>query len=102
VLAHVTVSRRHSEIRPTHDDFEFADTGSLNATYLNKEAVDSVPVTDGDEIQTGVFRLTFHTTDQQVRRDSNLATSSSRSTTASSPPEMTYSPPSGCTAPATL
>jgi hypothetical protein len=60
VLAHVTVSRRHAEVRPTHAGFELTDTGSLNGSYLNREPVDSAPLSDGDEIQLGIFRLTFH------------------------------------------
>jgi pSer/pThr/pTyr-binding forkhead associated (FHA) protein len=57
VLAHVTVSRRHAEVRPTPVGFELVDTGSLNGSYLNGEPVDRAPLSDGDEMQLGIFRL---------------------------------------------
>ena len=64
VLAHVTVSRRHAEILPTHPGFELTDLGSLNGTYVNHHATDTTPLSDGDEIQLGIFRLTLHITEQ--------------------------------------
>lgn len=61
VLAHVTVSRRHAEIQPAADGFDLVDSGSLNGSYLNRQAVDTARLSDGDEIQLGTFRLRFHT-----------------------------------------
>ena len=63
VLPHVTVSRRHAEIHPT-TGYELIDLGSLNGTYINRRPLDSSPLTDGDELQLGIFRLTFHTTEE--------------------------------------
>jgi pSer/pThr/pTyr-binding forkhead associated (FHA) protein len=58
-LDDITVSRRHAEIRRENGVFQVVDLGSLNSTYLNREAVDSAVLTDGDEIQVGNFRLVF-------------------------------------------
>jgi pSer/pThr/pTyr-binding forkhead associated (FHA) protein len=58
-LADVTVSRRHAEIRPDRDQFLISDGGSLNGTYVNRRPVDTVTLSDGDEIAIGIFRLVF-------------------------------------------
>jgi len=60
-LDDVTVSRRHAEFRRTDGGFEVADIGSLNGTYVNREAVDSSALANGDEVQIGKFRLVFLT-----------------------------------------
>lgn len=60
VLANVTVSRRHAEIRPSQHGFVLADTGSLNGTYLNLQPVDTAILAHGDQVKIGVFRLTYH------------------------------------------
>ena len=36
------------------------DVGSLNGTYVNRELVDEVTLTTGDEVQIGKFRLVFY------------------------------------------
>ncbi|KAA0016576.1 FHA domain-containing protein [Antrihabitans cavernicola] len=58
-LDDVTVSRRHAEFRRDGHQFLIADVGSLNGTYRNGESIDTAPLTDGDEILIGKFRLTF-------------------------------------------
>ena len=58
-LDDVTVSRRHAEFRRTQDSFEVSDTGSLNGTYVNRDRIDAVVLTDGDEVQIGKYRLVF-------------------------------------------
>jgi pSer/pThr/pTyr-binding forkhead associated (FHA) protein len=59
-LDDVTVSRKHAEFRSINDDgFLVVDLGSLNGTYVNREAVDSAVLVSGDEIALGKFRLTF-------------------------------------------
>jgi len=63
-LDDVTVSRRHAEFRRAGDGFEVADIGSLNGTYVNREPVDVSPLTNGDEVQIGKFRLVFLTGDK--------------------------------------
>ncbi len=37
------------------------DVGSLNGTYVNRERIDEAPLTGGDEVQIGKFRLVFLT-----------------------------------------
>jgi pSer/pThr/pTyr-binding forkhead associated (FHA) protein len=60
-LDDVTVSRRHAEFRWENDEFQVVDVGSLNGTYVNREAVDSAVLVNGDEVQIGKFRLVFLT-----------------------------------------
>jgi pSer/pThr/pTyr-binding forkhead associated (FHA) protein len=60
-LDDVTVSRRHAEFRRENDEFKVVDTGSLNGTYVNREAVDWAVLLNGDEVQMGKFRLVFLT-----------------------------------------
>lgn len=65
-LDDVTVSRRHAEFRRGSDGFEVADIGSLNGTYVNREPVEVSPLTNGDEVQIGKFRLVFLSGDQSA------------------------------------
>lgn len=60
-LDDITVSRRHAEIRREEAAFSLLDTGSLNGTYLNRERIEISPLSSGDEIQIGKFRLLFFT-----------------------------------------
>ncbi|MFE0460517.1 FHA domain-containing protein [Kitasatospora sp. NPDC058965] len=59
-LDDVTVSRRHVEFRrQPGGGFSVADVGSLNGTYVNREAIDEVALGNGDEVQIGKYRLVF-------------------------------------------
>jgi hypothetical protein len=58
-LDDVTVSRHHADIRWLDDEYWIIDAGSLNGTYVNGTQVQSLPLTSGDEIQIGKFRLSF-------------------------------------------
>ncbi len=58
-LDDITVSRRHAEIVRTGDSYSVRDAGSLNGTYLNRERIDDAPLSNGDELQIGKFRLVF-------------------------------------------
>ena len=58
-LDDITVSRRHAEVRRVEGGYEVADVGSLNGTYLNRERVEKAPLSDGDELQIGTFKLLF-------------------------------------------
>ena len=58
-LDDVTVSRRHAEFHREGDAFTVSDVGSLNGTYVNRDRIDRVRLTDGDEVQIGKFRLVF-------------------------------------------
>src|ERR1700757_4967920 len=60
-LDDVTVSRRHAEFRRDSGEIRVVDSGSLNGTYVNRAAVDTVVLGNGDEIQMGKFRLVFTT-----------------------------------------
>ena len=58
-LDDITVSRRHAEFHAENGEFRVVDLGSLNGTYLNRAAVDSAVLTNGDVLQVGNFRLIF-------------------------------------------
>ncbi len=58
-LDDITVSRRHAEVLRTATGFEVADVGSLNGTYINREIVERAPLSDGDELQVGKFKLVY-------------------------------------------
>ena len=58
-LNDITVSRRHAELRRDGSKYVVSDLGSLNGTYVNRSRVDSSPLTSGDELQIGKFRLLF-------------------------------------------
>ncbi len=59
-LDDVTVSRRHAEFIRQGERFYVRDLGSLNGTYVNRERIDEVELSTGDEVQIGKYRLTFH------------------------------------------
>ncbi|MGW2841038.1 FHA domain-containing protein [Streptomyces sp. NPDC001493] len=66
-LDDVTVSRRHVEFRRAADgSFTVGDVGSLNGTYVNRERIDSVALTNGDEVQIGKYRLVFYASQRSV------------------------------------
>jgi pSer/pThr/pTyr-binding forkhead associated (FHA) protein len=59
VLADLTISRRHAELRRTGDGFTVTDLGSLNGTYVNRNPVRRARLLDGDTVWIGRFRLVF-------------------------------------------
>ena len=59
LLDDITVSRRHAEFRIEDGQHRVVDTGSLNKTYVNRRAVESAILANGDQIQIGRFRLVF-------------------------------------------
>ncbi|MEW2167640.1 FHA domain-containing protein [Streptomyces sp. NPDC007084] len=66
-LDDVTVSRRHVEFRRVADgSFTVADVGSLNGTYVNRERIDQVALSNGDEVQIGKYRLVFYASQRGV------------------------------------
>ncbi|MFC7310524.1 FHA domain-containing protein [Streptomyces monticola] len=66
-LDDVTVSRRHVEFRRGADGiFTVADVGSLNGTYVNRERIDSVTLSNGDEVQIGKYRLVFYASQRSI------------------------------------
>ena len=58
-LDDVTVSRRHAQFTRSAGGYEVADSGSLNGTYVNREAVEASSLANGDEVQIGKFRLVY-------------------------------------------
>jgi FHA domain/zinc-ribbon domain len=58
-LDDVTVSRRHAEFYRAGSRFTVRDVGSLNGTYVNRERIEEMDLTGGDEVQVGKFRLVF-------------------------------------------
>lgn len=58
-LDDVTVSRRHATFEQSGGTFTVTDAGSLNGTYVNRDRIDTVALSDGDEVQIGKFRLVF-------------------------------------------
>jgi pSer/pThr/pTyr-binding forkhead associated (FHA) protein len=58
-LDDVTVSRRHALFRRTSHGYLVADVGSLNGTYVNRDRIDEVLLSGGDEVQIGKYRLVY-------------------------------------------
>jgi pSer/pThr/pTyr-binding forkhead associated (FHA) protein len=58
-LDDITVSRRHAEFLRSAEGYVVRDVGSLNGTYVNRERIDEVPLSSGDEVQIGKFKLVF-------------------------------------------
>jgi pSer/pThr/pTyr-binding forkhead associated (FHA) protein len=63
-LDDVTVSRRHAEIRRNGNEFTIVDSDSLNGTFVNRNRVEKGPLSNGDEIQIGKFKLVIFTEGQ--------------------------------------
>ena len=63
-LDDVTVSRRHAEFRRDPHGVKVRDVGSLNGTYVNRDRIDEVQLTNGDEVQIGKYRLVYYASGQ--------------------------------------
>jgi len=61
-LDDVTVSRRHAQFRWENGEVRVVDVGSLNGTYVNRQAAQSAVLASGDEVLIGKFRLVFLST----------------------------------------
>lgn len=59
-LDDITVSRDHALLINRGDQWFLDDCGSLNGTYVNRSRIDSHRLEDGDEVQIGKYKLTFH------------------------------------------
>jgi len=63
-LDDVTVSRRHAEFRREGQNVKVRDVGSLNGTYVNRDRIDEVALSNGDEVQIGKYRLVYYASAQ--------------------------------------
>ncbi len=59
-LDDVTVSRRHATFARTPDGYVVSDVGSLNGTYVNRDRIDEILLSGGDEVQVGKYRLVYY------------------------------------------
>jgi FHA domain len=59
-LDDVTVSRDHALLIRRGEGFHLDDCGSLNGTYVNRSRIESHQLQEGDEVQIGKYKLTFH------------------------------------------
>jgi pSer/pThr/pTyr-binding forkhead associated (FHA) protein len=58
-LDDITVSRRHAEFVTKEQITTVRDVGSLNGTYVNRERIEEVRLSSGDEVQIGKFKLVY-------------------------------------------
>jgi hypothetical protein len=59
-LDDVTVSRDHALLIRRAEHWYLDDCGSLNGTYVNRSRIESQRLEEGDEVQIGKYKLTFH------------------------------------------
>jgi hypothetical protein len=59
-LDDVTVSRDHALMIHRGENWYLDDCGSLNGTYVNRSRIESHRLEEGDEVQVGKYKLTFH------------------------------------------
>jgi hypothetical protein len=59
-LDDVTVSRDHALLIHRGEHWYLDDCGSLNGTYVNRSRIESHRLEQGDEVQIGKYKLTFH------------------------------------------
>jgi predicted component of type VI protein secretion system len=59
-LDDVTVSRDHALLIHRGEHWYLDDCGSLNGTYVNRSRIESHRLEEGDEVQIGKYKLTFH------------------------------------------
>jgi hypothetical protein len=59
-LDDITVSRDHALMIRRGEHWYLDDCGSLNGTYVNRSRIDSHRLEEGDEVQIGKYKLTFH------------------------------------------
>ena len=57
LLDNPTVSRRHALVVVTEAGVRALDDRSLNGLFVNGERVEWAPLTDGDELEIGRYRI---------------------------------------------
>jgi pSer/pThr/pTyr-binding forkhead associated (FHA) protein len=50
----------HAEFHRSDEGFRVSDVGSLNGTYVNRDRIDEVHLSNGDEVQVGKYRLVYY------------------------------------------
>ncbi|HLX11085.1 MAG TPA: adenylate/guanylate cyclase domain-containing protein [Thermoanaerobaculia bacterium] len=83
VLADVSVSRNHAEIRRGPDGWHIHDLRSTNGIEINRVSVRSAPLRPGDRITIGVFELAVEST---LPPPANAAASAEPSAAGAQPP----------------
>ena len=58
-LDDITVSREHAVVYNDGSTVRVEDRASLNGTFVNHERVEKRPLSSGDEIQIGKYKLTY-------------------------------------------
>lgn len=59
-LDDITVSRDHALLIHRGEGWYLDDCGSLNGTYVNRSRIESRRLVEGDEVQIGKYKLTYH------------------------------------------
>ena len=59
-LDDITVSRDHALLIRRGEHWYLDDWGLLNGTFVNRSLIDSHRLEEGDEVQVGKYKLTFH------------------------------------------
>ena len=54
------MSRKHAVFVRDDEGFSIRDMGSLNGTYVANERIDEARLANGQEVQIGKYRMTFH------------------------------------------
>lgn len=72
-LDDVTVSRRHAEFVRSSAGYTVRDVGSLNGSYVNRDRIDEIDLTNGDEVQIGKFRLMYYASHRGFRPATGMA-----------------------------
>jgi ABC-type multidrug transport system ATPase subunit/pSer/pThr/pTyr-binding forkhead associated (FHA) protein len=71
-LNHPTVSFRHATIYKQNGGLMIRDLGSTNGTFVNGKRISQVPLSSGDEIQIGPFKLVYDAQQQSLAQSMRL------------------------------
>jgi ABC transport system ATP-binding/permease protein len=71
-LNHPTVSFRHAMILKQNGGLAIKDLGSTNGTFVNSQRISQVPLSSGDVIQIGPFKLVYDAQAQSLAQSIRL------------------------------
>jgi ABC-type multidrug transport system ATPase subunit/pSer/pThr/pTyr-binding forkhead associated (FHA) protein len=71
-LNHPTVSFRHAMILKQNGGLAIKDLGSTNGTFVNSQRISQVPLSSGDVIQIGPFKLVYDAQAQSLAQSMRL------------------------------